>query len=225
MVSTTTRLAPDTLYCNRLQSGLDITAMNTESETKTSGRRLPPEERRAEILRAAKQLLDREGVQGFSLEAVAREAGVAASLPRHYFGSSIELLAAATIDAIQEVEHILRSRKKGISLKTRITSYLEVVRRYPWAHRVWMRSGEIHPSVDEIVQRSRKRIGEAIMGRSWDTMTDKERLQARGCTGFVEAIVSEWIEMETQDVDLILDTVTDWFSHVPKMEDSAAVVT
>ena len=63
--------------------------------------------RKAQILHAAQRVRARDGTDRFSLEQVAREAGVALRLPRHYFQSSDGLLAAALIDAAHEITDVL----------------------------------------------------------------------------------------------------------------------
>jgi AcrR family transcriptional regulator len=170
-------------------------------------RRLSPEVRSAEILDAAKRLLDRVGARGFSLEAVAREARVAASLPRHYFGSSVELLGAATVEVLKEVERALRAREGDPTLADRFSAYLDVIRRHPWGHSVWMRSAEIHPSIDALVRKARNRMGEAVFKRPWSALTRKEQIHARGWVGFVEAVVSDWIERGFTERELVLEVL------------------
>lgn len=173
-----------------------------------TNRRLSPEARSAGILQAAKSLLDRVGVQGFSLEAVAREAGVAASLPRHYFGSSADLLGAATIEVLKEVEHALLSRDAGFSLAERFSIYLDVIRRHPWGHSVWTRSAEIRPTtIDALLHKARSRMAEAVFGRPWRALNHKERIQARGWVGFVEAVVTDWIERGFADRELVVEVL------------------
>lgn len=170
-------------------------------------KRLSPEVRRAEILAAAKKLLDRDGVRGFSLEAVAREAGVAASLPRHYFGSSVELLSAATADVLKDVERAVRAPVPNIPVSERLDRYLDIIRKCPWGHSVWMRAEEIHPSVEAIVRKGRIRMGEAILRRRWKIMSKQERLLARGYVGFIEAVVSDWIDRDFSDRRLVIETL------------------
>lgn len=172
-----------------------------------AAKRLSPEARAAEILKAAKRLLDREGVRGFSLEAVAREAGVAASLPRHYFGGTVELLSTSTIDVLKEVEQALRARNTGVSLEERFTTYLDLIERHPWGHSVWMRSSEIHPTIETLVRKARNRMGEAIYHKPWNSLTRKEQIHARGCVGFVEAVVSDWVERDFADRKLVLEAL------------------
>lgn len=172
-----------------------------------TNRRLSPEVRSAGILQAARSLLDRVGVQGFSLEAVAREAGVAASLPRHYFGSSAELLGAATIEVLREVERALLRRDASLSLAQRFSIYLNVIHRHPWGHSVWVRSTEIHPTIDALVHKARGRMAEAVFGRPWRALNHKERIQARGWVGFVEAVVTDWIERGFADQELVVEVL------------------
>lgn len=172
-----------------------------------AGRRLSAEVRSAAILEAAKRLLDRSGVRGFSLEAVAREAGVAASLPRHYFGGSVELLSAATVDVLKDVERALRVRDASISLETRFSTYLDLIQRYPWGHSVWMRSAEIHPSIETLVRKARIRLGAAVYRRPWSELSRREQIFARGWVGFVEAVISDWIERDFSDRELVLDVL------------------
>jgi AcrR family transcriptional regulator len=168
-------------------------------------RRLSPEVRSAAILEAAKRLLDREGVPGFSLEAVAREAGVAASLPRHYFGGSVELLSAATIDVLKQVERAVRAPQVGV--EGRVSGYLDVIRTYPWGHSVWMRAGEIHPSIETLVNKARVRLGAAILGKPWSSMSRREQIHARGSVGFAEAVVSDWIERGFTERKLVIEAL------------------
>lgn len=175
-------------------------------------KRLAPDERRAEILQAAKRLLERKGLDGFSLEAVAREAGVALSLPRHYFGGYRDLLKAATEDLLTEVETTLLSRDLKLPLAARFAAYLDLLSKNPWGHQVWMRSAEIHPEVDAIVRGARRRMSEAMCRKPWRQMTKREQLDARGRIGYVEAIVSDWLERGCNDratlVDLIVQAVS-----------------
>lgn len=168
-------------------------------------KRLSPELRRAEILDAARRLLSRVGVVGFSLEAVAREAGVAASLPRHYFGSHIDLLNAATADVLKAVEVAFLSPDPAVTLEQRLCAYLDVLSQNPWGHSLWMRAAEIHADADAIVRQARQRISEALFLRSWSKLSKQEQIHARGQIGFVEAVVTDWIERGMADRELVID--------------------
>ena len=49
---------------------------------------------RATLMREALRVIERDGVEGVSLRALAREAGVSHSAPNHHFGSRTGLLTA-----------------------------------------------------------------------------------------------------------------------------------
>lgn len=170
-------------------------------------KRLDPEERKAAILQSAKALLSREGLDGFSLEAVAREAGVALSLPRHYFGSYRDLLKAATEDVLKHVETLMLDRTLTLSFEARFSAYLEVLEKNPWGHVVWMRSAELHPDIHAVVRNARTRMGEAMYRRPWDQLSLREQLDARGRIGYIEAIVSEWHDQGFAHRELFVDLI------------------
>ena len=173
----------------------------------TASRRLSASERKAAILRAALALLGREGLDAFSLEAVAREANVALSLPRHYFGSYRGLLKAATSDLLQEVEVVLLDREMGLDLETRFSAYLELLANNPWGHHVWMRCEEIHPDIAAIVRRARRRMSEGIYRRPWRQLSKRERLDARGRIGYIEAVVSDWLTAGARDSNIVVELI------------------
>jgi AcrR family transcriptional regulator len=178
---------------------------------KSQKKRLPPEQRKAIILRAALTLLSRQGLEGFTLEAVAREAGVALSLPRHYFGGTRELLKAATHDLLIEVEQTLLSRDIAMPLPERFAKYLGLLQKNPWGHSMWMRSIDTHPDIDQLVRSARVRMSEGMYRKPWIKLTTLERLDALGRIGYIEAIVSAWIEDNFKGTEfvhsLILKTI------------------
>lgn len=177
-------------------------------------KRLSPDLRKAEILVAARRLLSRSGLLGFSLEAVAREAGVAASLPRHYFGGHVDLLQAATADVLKAVEAALLTPDLSVTLEARLGAYLDVLTEYPWGHSLWMQSADIHPEADAIVRQARRRITEAMLLRPWNKLSKQQQIYARGQIGFVEAVVTDWIERGMNDRGLVIETMAHALSHV-----------
>lgn len=165
-------------------------------------KRLHRDTRRTHILEAAEKLLARRGLAGFSLEAVAREARVAATLPRHYFGSSRDLLKAATEDVLKQVEAILLP-DGGSSLAQRFDDYLALIRKNPWAHAIWMRSAELHPGLGALVRKARGRMAESMYRQPAKALTKEQQFDARGRIGYVEAAVAEWIERGMADTDAV----------------------
>lgn len=71
--------------------------------TRPSSSRLRPDERRAQILRAARRVLEADPHRELSVELVAAEAGVSPALLFHYFGSQKKFRYAVIEAAAAEV--------------------------------------------------------------------------------------------------------------------------
>ncbi len=189
-------------------------------------KRLSPDKRKAEIIDASIRLLSREGLDGYSLEAVAREARVAMTLPRHYFGGYRELLKASTESLLSDVERTLLGHEKSMSLVVRFSSYLELLYRNPWGHEVWMKSYEIHPDLHMTVNAVRMSMAQSIYRKKWDEMDVREKIDARGRIGYIETIVSEWLINKRSDreiiVGLIIEAITQPKARLTTYLDSRA---
>ena len=171
-------------------------------------RRLSPERRKAEILEAAHRLLVREGLHGFSLDAVAREAGVANSLPRHYFGTYGALLASCAEEMLERVIEALVS-DPGIPLRQRLSRYLDVLASEPWGHKLWMTGGFGHQELMDLALPARRAILEASTGRRYEKLSTRQRLHVSGLLGYVERIVDDWIGSGLTDREIVIDVLVD----------------
>ena len=78
--------------------------------SQTSSARLQPEERRTQILDAARRVLEADPHRELSVELVAAEAGVSPALLFHYFGSKKKFQYAVIEAAAAEV--MLRDRSR-----------------------------------------------------------------------------------------------------------------
>jgi AcrR family transcriptional regulator len=165
---------------------------------------MDPALRRRQILEAARVVLSRDGLDHFSLEAVAREAGVAATLPRHYFESRDGLLTAIAIEVIEELTNELTVSDPERPLIDRLRAYVDMLADNPWAHLVWMRAPSLHPELDEVVHRIHRRLVEISFGRRWDALSDYEKLLASGWIGYANSAVSQWIEQGAEDKEVLL---------------------
>ncbi len=164
----------------------------------TKIKRLAPEARKAELLQCAKNLLSRVGVSDFSLEAVAREANVAATLPRHYFNSHAGLLMAATVDVLRDVQAALFDHDDHVDLHTRLEGCLTVLAVSPWAFGAYMRAADIHPDLLDAVNTARRRMAEYSFSTPWSEMSEAEQMYALGWIGLVESVIREWIDRGCQ---------------------------
>jgi AcrR family transcriptional regulator len=173
----------------------------------SAARRLPPEERRAQILEAATSVLRRDGVDAFSLEAVAREADVAATLPRHYFESRDGLLASALKVAILDVVEPFLRPDAGLGFEERVRLYLAKLREFAWGHAIWQRAESVHPDVEAVVIVLRRRLVGASFGKRWQDMTPDEQLHGAGWVGYFSAAVAEWIAQGKRDDEVLVETL------------------
>lgn len=166
-------------------------------------RRLAPDARRAQLLEAARECLAEHGLAGFSLESVARQAGVTGQLLRHYFGSGDGLLSTlATALTENAVGMWLVPVIDDEDLAQRFEAYLDFIAANPWAHAIWMHAGEQRPEVAAVVTPIRRRL--AAGGGDWDALPRREQLAAMGWVSFVEGVVQEWIAGGLEDRDATL---------------------
>jgi len=63
---------------------------------------------RAALIRAADELLAEQGLEGFSLRAAARRAGVSAAAPAHHFGDTAGLLSEVATLSFEELARLLQ---------------------------------------------------------------------------------------------------------------------
>lgn len=174
----------------------------------TTARRLPREERREQLLTAARAVLARAGVDGFSLEEVAREASVAATLPRHYFRSSDRLLVIAVLQAVEHItEPVLIGERSEIA--ARMDRYVTALVEHPWGHELWMHSAQAHPEIAAGIRDRRRQLVERAAKREWRRMTQADRLLGLGWLGACDAIIAEWIAEGATDKRALVRLLAD----------------
>ena len=166
-------------------------------------------DRRAHILRVAREVLARDGLDRFSLEEVAREGDVAATLPRHYFGSRDGLLSATVAAVIDDLATSLISPDLELDAHGRIEAYVMRLVNEPWAHAIWMRAHDLHPDIHAHLRDVARRIAGLVLGRSWREMQPAEQLRASGWVGYATAAVTVWFEQDRHDPQVLIDALRD----------------
>ena len=166
-------------------------------------RRLPPEQRRAQLLDAANDLFAERGYEEVSVEDIARAAGVQRGLVHHYFGGRTEVYLALLerLDACREEP--LR-RPEGRSARARVAD--SVSRWLDWTEanrRIYL--GTIAPG-DDIADPEVRRVVADLRGRAVallatfhaDIADDSPRLRyALECwTGLNRAATRRWLRGE-----------------------------
>ncbi|WP_406387643.1 TetR/AcrR family transcriptional regulator [Streptomyces sp. NBC_00887] len=96
--------------------------------------RMPPTDRRTQILAAARRVLEVRAIDEVSVEAVASEAGVSPGLLFHYFGSQRKFREAILESAADELLAHVRpdpALSHAEQLTTSIETFIDYVSRYP----------------------------------------------------------------------------------------------
>src|SRR3954454_16456842 len=84
--------------------------------------RLAPDERRAQVLDAARRVFAHDGFAEASTAAVAREAGVTRGLVHHYFGSRRALFLAGLEELAERLPPAIRTDLDGLSLEETVAA-------------------------------------------------------------------------------------------------------
>ena len=179
-------------------------------------RRLPPEQRRAQLLDAANDLIAERGYEEITVEDIARAAGVQRGLVHHYFGGrkDVYLALVERLDAVREED--LRP-PEGRSARARVAD--SVSRWLDWteANRTTylgtIAPGEdlTDPEVRRVVADLRGRAVALLATFHADIADDSPRLRyALECwTGLNRAATRRWLRGEaTREATHELLTVT-----------------
>ena len=100
------------------------------------------------LLLAAKRVADREGLQGLTLRAVAREAGVSHAAPAHHFGDITGLLSELAAIGFQRFSTALSTAAKAVSnpdaaAEARARAYVGFARENPCMFQLMFRAEKL----------------------------------------------------------------------------------
>jgi AcrR family transcriptional regulator len=160
--------------------------------------RLPPDERRAQVLDAARVVFARDGLAGASAAAVAREAGVARTLVHHYFGSRRELFLGVLEELAERLPAAIRTDLEGVPLEEVVrinsTALLDAVERDRGAWVALLGATGSDPDVERILDGARDRTIDKMLVNQGAAVGDSEelRLLLRVYLGAAEAALAEW---------------------------------
>jgi AcrR family transcriptional regulator len=160
--------------------------------------RLPPDERRAQVLDAARVVFARDGFAGASAAAVAREAGVTRGLVHHYFGSRRELFLGVLEELAERLPAAIRTDLDGLPLEEVIringNALLDAVERDRDAWVALLGAAGADPDVERILDRARDRTIDKMLVNQGAAVGDSKelRLMLRVFLGAAEATLVEW---------------------------------
>jgi AcrR family transcriptional regulator len=184
----------------------------TATATTTSGARaprLPPTDRRTQILAAARRVLEVRSIDEISVETVATEAGVSPGLLFHYFGSQRTFRHAVLQSATDELLAHIRpdpALSPAEQLRAGLDTFVEYVSRHPAIYRAVTRlnSGTgirtLHRSARTTLAGW---LGEALAGAGMPA-GPALALVVSGWLAYVEEVVLAWLDRpEIERTELI----------------------
>jgi AcrR family transcriptional regulator len=160
--------------------------------------RLPPAERRAQVLEAARIVFARDGFAGASTAAVAREAGVTRGLVHHYFGSRRELFLGVLEELAARLPAAIRTDLEGLPLEEVVrlngNALLDAVERDRGAWVALLGAAGSEPAVEAILDRARDQAIDKMLVNQGAAVGESEelRLVLRVYLGAAEATLAEW---------------------------------
>lgn len=174
--------------------------------------RLRPDERRAQILQAARRVLEADPHADLGVERVAAEAKVSPALLFHYFGSKKKFQFAVIEEAASEL--MLRtapdlSLPPDQQLSSGIRAFVRAVLEAPQLYRATLlMSAAGDPAVralhSELRQVFSRWVIDALAQQGVET-TPKVELACLGWQGYVEQVLLVWIDNPTVTADELED--------------------
>lgn len=176
--------------------------------TQTSSARLRPDQRRAQILEAARRVLVADPHRELSVELVAAEAQVSPALLFHYFGSKKKFQYAVIEEAAAEV--MLRtapdpSLPPDEQLRSGIRAFVRAVLEAPQLYRATLlMSAAGDPAVRALHSEIRQVFSTWVIGavaQRGIEITPTVELACHGWQGYVEQTLMTWIDNPTISAD------------------------
>jgi AcrR family transcriptional regulator len=169
-----------------------------------AGTRLEPDQRRREILAAARRLFSERGFSAVSTSEIAAEAGVARGLINHYFGTKRELYLEVVREMVRFRSQPVPEYRSGDTPESRldesIERWLEMVERNreAWLAAVGAeglgRDPEIEAVLDEAREEATARLIEVLgLGPAGEAPPELHAV-LRAYGGMAEAATREWLE-------------------------------
>jgi AcrR family transcriptional regulator len=180
--------------------------------SQTTSARLRPDQRRAQILEAARRVLVADPHRELTVELVAAEAGVSPALLFHYFGSKKKFQYAVIEEAAAEV--MLRtapdpSLAPDEQLRSGIRAFVRAVLEAPQLYRATLlMSAAGDPDVRALHSEIRQVFSTWVIGavaQRGIEITPAVELACHGWQGYVEQTLLTWIDNPTVSPDELQD--------------------
>lgn len=162
-------------------------------------RRLDPEERRQEILRAATRAFATQPYDEVQVADVAGAAGASRALVNHYFGDKRGLYLAVARQMVERIPAVVRRDLEGTPeemVAANTAAWLDLIEAGPQAFLSFMKGGPVgDPRLAEFRDELRDRMARRMLANHLGTGEIPEPALAamRAELGLIEQAVSDWL--------------------------------
>ncbi len=186
--------------------------MTTSGSARPRARRLAPDERRAQILRAADEIFRSHPYDEVSLDSIAEAAGITRGLINHHFGTKRELYVEVVRRLMRIPELPVPAFVQGATSRSRldesIGGWLDAIERnrdlYLAAIAV---TGSADPEIGAIVDDAREtaaqRLAEVIGLGPSDDLSPEQLGLLRTWEALAEGAVRQWLEYDRLSRDQV----------------------
>jgi AcrR family transcriptional regulator len=187
--------------------GEPLPALALDSPAAPPRRRLSPDARRAELLRAGERLFTEKAFDDVSIEDIAEAAGVSKNLLYHYFSGKRELYLAAIRASAEEM--LVRtapdmSMEPIPRLRMSIDNHLRHAEEHAAGYIKLLRGAGADPEITAIIEDAHRRVVErtiATLPLNGAEPPPGLELALYGWIAFVDQISIVWLERRTMSRD------------------------
>ena len=193
------------------------------TQTSARGARLDRDERRRQILQAAKSLFSTRGYDGVSTAEVAAEAGVARGLINHYFGTKRDLYVEVVREMVRvpppPIPEYVRDTTPEQRLAESVDAWLATVERNRETWLASMRAeGVGDPEIEAIFEEAREEVSDrmiAVLGLGpVESATPELRAVLRAYGGLAESATVQWLQHGRLDREQLATFLTASLPHL-----------
>lgn len=164
-------------------------------------RRLDPEQRRAEILQAARHAFATRPYDAVHVDAIAREAGASRALVGHYFGDKRGLFLAVARDIVGRVPRTVRADLVDLPVEQMVDAntrlWLDLIEANRETSLIFLGAGPVgrDPELEALQDELRDRVAERMLVNHLRTLDlpPAACVTMRAALGMFERALRDWI--------------------------------
>ena len=196
------------------------------AEATARAQRLAPDERREQLLSAARRLLDEQPLSELSTVAIAREAGVARGLIHHYFGGKRGLY----LELVRSMVNLPPPRKRTDDERPVDEIVAEALERWlvlvernrgTWLASVGGRGLGYDPEVQEILDAARELAARRFLALAGRPTSPELLATVRAFCAFAEEATLEWLLRARLEREQVLTLLTSTLVHLTRSTETA----